>query len=291
MSEINLVDFFRFYEHTQEQQKAVEMLQAVMPSSLLTDASPWVVQYREKPPAPQWPITKEQMGSIMNCSANSLPDSLMDDRQVRGHSKMDKLAIGYFLWPMRPWVRGLHIRRDPRRRQLRRAQRPWKCRSGDGVKFAGTGWIQVKAFAHVLLGLHVFDRPTRPEDHGDQQDHSSEKYPERQRQLWRFAGMNNFCAARPQHTNYQIDVEPVSTDECVPTVLATASTTRTKLLTYSAFELMDDVSLAWRIEMNRRAIEKSNDPTELRRLANDCICLMKAQRNVLREMLREMGLK
>ena len=54
---------------------------------------------------------------------------------------------------------------------------------------------------------------------------------------------------------------------------------------------MDDVSLAWRIEMNRRAIEKSNDPTELRRLANDCICLMKAQRSVLREMLREMGLK
>ena len=30
---------------------------------------------------------------------------------------------------------------------------------------------------------------------------------------------------------------------------------------------------------------------ELRRLANDCICLMKAQRHVLREMLREMGLK
>ena len=49
MSEINLVDFFRFYEHTQEQQKAVEMLQAVMPSSLLTDASPWVVQYRRSP--------------------------------------------------------------------------------------------------------------------------------------------------------------------------------------------------------------------------------------------------
>ena len=64
--------------------------------------------------------------------------------------------------------------------------------------------------------------------------YSTEKYPlDNHRQLVALRRMNNYCAARPQHTDYQIDevAQPVSTDGCVPTVLTTASITRTKPLT------------------------------------------------------------
>lgn len=151
MSEINLVDFFRFYEHTQEQQKAVEMLQAVMPSSLLTDSSPWVVKYREKPPAPQWPITKEQMGSIMNCSANSLPDSLMDDfARCCETFKLDRINQAFFLGQCGHESAGLRYPVEIHdgsnyegRADLGNTEPGW------GVKYAGTGWLQCTgAFNH-----------------------------------------------------------------------------------------------------------------------------------------------
>nr|BAR35305.1 putative lysozyme (Lysis protein) (Muramidase) (Endolysin) (P13) [uncultured Mediterranean phage uvMED] len=46
---INLVDFFRYYEHTPEQQEAIALLQQAMPESLLTDEAAWVQQYRKQP--------------------------------------------------------------------------------------------------------------------------------------------------------------------------------------------------------------------------------------------------
>ena len=49
--QIKLKDFFHYYEGTAEQQTAVEMLEAAMPPSLLMDVSPWVKQYRAKPPS------------------------------------------------------------------------------------------------------------------------------------------------------------------------------------------------------------------------------------------------
>ena len=74
MPEIKLIDFFTYFKGTPEQKEAVQLLQSAMPDSLLRDASAWVRQYRtqpEPPPAPAWPITKDQMGHIMGCSADS----------------------------------------------------------------------------------------------------------------------------------------------------------------------------------------------------------------------------
>ena len=52
MPEINLVDFFKYYEN-EPQQAEVQLLQSAMPDSLLKNESAWVKKYREKPEPPQ----------------------------------------------------------------------------------------------------------------------------------------------------------------------------------------------------------------------------------------------
>ena len=75
----------------------------MMPETLLRDRSAWVELYRkplpkpEAPPVGEWPITKDQMATIMGCSADS-PDSLMDDfARCVANCEMDQLEMVYFL--------------------------------------------------------------------------------------------------------------------------------------------------------------------------------------------------
>ena len=49
MPDINLIDFFRYYKDTVEQQEAVQLLQSAMPETLKRDKSAWVVKFREAP--------------------------------------------------------------------------------------------------------------------------------------------------------------------------------------------------------------------------------------------------
>ena len=56
MPEINLVDFFKYYNDQPQQMEGVQLLQASMPDSLLRDRSAWVVKYRESPPASELPL-------------------------------------------------------------------------------------------------------------------------------------------------------------------------------------------------------------------------------------------
>ena len=140
---ISLPDFFRYYKNTAEQQEAVVLLEAAMPKSLLQDDSAWVVKYREKPAAPAWPVTKEQLGEIMLCNPGSLPDSLMDDlARCVENCAMDKLELVYFLgqvghesaglkYPMELHDGSNYEGRQTRNTHLRRRQ------------YAGTGFIQV----------------------------------------------------------------------------------------------------------------------------------------------------
>ena len=103
MAKISLPDFFKFYEGTVEQKEAVVLLESLMPPELLRDSSLWVQLYRKKPepppapPAGEWPITRDQMATIMARSAESVPDSLMDDfaRCVRD-CEMDPIEMVFF---------------------------------------------------------------------------------------------------------------------------------------------------------------------------------------------------
>jgi predicted chitinase len=208
MPEINLIDFFQYFKGTAEQKEAIQLLQSSMPATLLRDKSAWVEQFRKKPPepeAPAWPITKEQLGKIMQCSPDSLPDSLMDDyARCVANCTMDVLEQVYFLGQCGHESCGLRYPMEiasgadyEGREDLGNTEPGW------GVKYAGTGWIQVTgAYWHRLFSEHIGD----PKVFDLGKTYTSEKYP------WSISGfwwqqnnMKAMCAARKECNNAQID--------------------------------------------------------------------------------------
>ena len=216
MGRINLSDFFQWLDPKNiHHLEAVDLLEQAMPETLLRDASAWVRKYREPVPKPEveipaWPITKEQMGKIMGCSVESLPDSLMDDfARCVANCQMDKLEMVYFLGQCGHESAGLRYPVEIHdgsnyegRKDLGNTQ------PGDGVKFAGTGWLQVtgranhQGFADYMASIGQPD----PKIMEIGKTYSSEKYPwSMAGNWWRNAGMKAMCAARKECTNYQID--------------------------------------------------------------------------------------
>ena len=52
----------------------------------------------EPPPAPPWPVSKEQLGFIMQCSSETLNDALINDlARCVADCEMDTLELVYFL--------------------------------------------------------------------------------------------------------------------------------------------------------------------------------------------------
>jgi predicted chitinase len=206
VSKISLPDFFRYYEHGNPQQmEAVALLESQLPLSLLQENSAWVEKYRAKPPVPEWPITKEAMGKIMRCSPVSLPDSLMDDyaRCVQ-NCNMNKLEQVYFLGQCGHESAGLRFPLEiasgldyEGREDLGNTQPGW------GVKYAGTGWIQVTgAYWHRLFSEFIGD----PMVFDLGKTYTSEKYPWSISGFWwRKNNMQGMCNARVECTNAQID--------------------------------------------------------------------------------------
>ena len=163
-------NFFKYYNAEEHQQLAVEILYDALSPDMLSDDSEWIRKYRnqvikqEKKPE-QWPITKVQMGRIMNCSTESIPDSLMDDFshccQLYG---FDRINIAYFLGQCAHESAGLRYPveiHDGSNYEFRRDI--GNIYPGDGVKFAGTGWIQVtgrhnhQAFSDYLQKKGQYD--------------------------------------------------------------------------------------------------------------------------------------
>ena len=71
MPQESLIDFFTYYKGQPHQKEAIQLLQQSMPDSLLQPTAAWIEAWRTAPPpppAPEWPVTKEQMGYIMGCS-------------------------------------------------------------------------------------------------------------------------------------------------------------------------------------------------------------------------------
>ena len=53
MGKIRLVDFFRYYKDTPNQQKAIKIFEEMCPITLLVDSSTWVLKFREPEPVPE----------------------------------------------------------------------------------------------------------------------------------------------------------------------------------------------------------------------------------------------
>ena len=202
-------NFFKYYNQEEHQIKAVEQLYEDLECTCcehLDENSEWVQTYRNKPaePSPEskWPITKVQMGLIMNCSTESIPDSLMDDfaHCVELYS-MDKVSIAYFLGQCGHESAGLKYPVEIASGIAYEGRTDLgNIYPGDGVKYAGTGWIQVtgrynhQAFSDYLQKKGEFDHKIMEVG----KTYTSEKYP------WSISGfwwndnnMNEYCAGNP----------------------------------------------------------------------------------------------
>jgi predicted chitinase len=214
MAKISFPDFWKYYTGTPEQKEAIVLLESMMPETLLRDNSAWVLKYREKPeppPAPAWPITKEQMGYIMQCASATLTADLMNDfARCVANCEMDQLEMVYFLGQCGHESAGLRYPMEIHdgsnyegRSDLGNTQ------PGDGVKFAGQGWIQVTGrantqdFADYMESIGQAD----PNIMAIGKTWNAEKYPwSISGNWWRNNNMKALCAQHKACTNADIDV-------------------------------------------------------------------------------------
>ena len=207
---INLQDFFTWYTGTAEQKEAIAMLQQQMPHTLMQDDSAWVVQYRKKPEAPAFPITREQMLAIMCCDSALVTQQVMVDyANCVEIFEMDTLSQVYFLgqcghesgglrWPVElsdgSYLEG--------RTDIGNTQ------PGDGPKFKGHGYLQNTGRANTQAFSDWLEKIGKPDPKVMElgAEYIGATYPWTVSGFWWLNNqMNTYCAARKECNNYQID--------------------------------------------------------------------------------------
>ena len=216
MSQITVEEFrnfFKYYKGEEQQVRGVDELYRTLDLNTKSDDAEWIRLYREKPEAPaksKWAITKEQMAAIMGGSPSTISDEVMDDytRCVETY-KMDRLAQVYFLGQCGHESAGLRYSIEIHDGSNYEGRKDLgNVNPGDGVKFAGTGYIQVtgrynhQAFSDYLDKIGKGD----PRIMAEGKTYTAEHYP------WSISGywwhqnnMNAYCANRFKCTNFQID--------------------------------------------------------------------------------------
>ena len=204
-------NFFKYYKGEEHQIKAVDLLYDELDCNCcehLDSDDEWIKVYRKqnkpaepKPPG-KWPITKSQMAEIMGCSVGALPDYLMDDfaKCVELYD-MNEVSIAYFLGQCGHESAGLRYPVEIASGAAYEGRTDLgNIYPGDGVKFAGTGWIQVtgrynhQAFSDYLQKKGEFDANIMEVG----KTYTSEKYPWSISGFWWYDNkMNDYCSTNP----------------------------------------------------------------------------------------------
>ena len=147
---MKLVDFFSHYKGFPHQIAYVNALEERIlrndPTCFDRDQPEYEIwQSAVEAPAPQWPLTKAELGQIMLCKPESLPDDLMDDlaRCCEVFKIGTRTELAHFLGQCGHESGGLRYPVEIHSgSNYEGRQDLGNVHSGDGVKFAGTGWLQ-----------------------------------------------------------------------------------------------------------------------------------------------------
>ena len=210
MPEIHLEDFFTYYKGTVEQKEAVQLLQSTMPDSLLKNSSAWVVKYREQPPAPSWPITKEQMLYIMQAdSALATADLMNDYAECVATFEMDTLAQVYFLGQCGHESGGLKWSVELSDGEYLEGRTDiGNVNPGDGPLYKGASFLQLTGRANYQSFSDWLDKIGKPDPDVMKlgAEYVGAHYPWTASGFWWLNNrMNAFCAARKECSNAEID--------------------------------------------------------------------------------------
>tara|TARA_B100001094_G_scaffold320323_1_gene366386 strand:+ start:1919 stop:2659 length:741 start_codon:yes stop_codon:yes gene_type:complete len=204
-------NFFKYYKGEEHQDKALEILFNSLPQHIKSEQSNWVSTYRtpssrnlvkeveEKLP---WPITKTQMGRIMNRADRDISDECMDDfaRCVELYN-MNTLSMAYFLGQCAHESAGLKYVIEIKSG----TEYEWRTdlgnnQAGDGVKFAGTGYIQTTGrYWHTKFSEYLESKDQDdPKILEEGKEYTSQKYPWSISGFWwNENGMNEYCQGWP----------------------------------------------------------------------------------------------
>ena len=212
-------NFFKYYKGEEHQINAVdELYQELVDCKFphLSARSSWMQTYRTPIEGEKsvekisWPITKEQMAAIMGGSPATISDQVMDDyARCVDTFKMDRLAQVYFLGQCGHESAGLRYPLEIHDGSNYEGRKDLgNIYPGDGVKYAGTGYIQVtgrynhQAFSDYLDSIGKPDYKVMEVG----KTYTCDQYP------WTISGfwwhqnnMNAYCANRTKVTNFEID--------------------------------------------------------------------------------------
>ena len=209
-------DFFEYYDGKPEQLTGIELLYFQIKASnptLLAKNADWMEAYRgntepppaEKPPAvaAKWPLTKAELGEIMLCSADSLPDSLMDDLAAccEDFGINTKTILGYFLGQCGHESAGLRypLEIDPGF-YLNGRTDIGNTQPGDGPKFRGCGFLQCTGRANHQDFADYLAKIGKPDPKIMElgSEYSCDIYPwSMSGNWWLNNNMNEYCLGNP----------------------------------------------------------------------------------------------
>ena len=206
LTESAFANFFKFYKNTAEQQAGVKELYQALTfsnSDLLLDTSNWVQFYRKPPAGPKQRVSQRQLADIMQVSVGNIPLSLVAEL----NSALDTFGItvpeniAYFLGQCGAESGGLRFPLEIASGALYEYRSDLgNNRAGDGVLFAGTGYIQVtgrynhQAFSDYLSKIGAGD----PNVMLLGKSYTCNRYPWSISAFWwKSNGMNEFCRTNP----------------------------------------------------------------------------------------------